>query len=54
MFCTTSEDEHETFEDAREVLSPIKGDHMQSSSNNASPIKELKNTDCITSSQGNA
>jgi hypothetical protein len=53
LFCITSEDETETFEDAREVLSPIKGDFILSSSNNASPIKELKNTDCITSSQGN-
>ena len=49
-----SEDESENFEDAREVQSPEK--HNQAAklaSNHSSPIKNLTQTDCITSSKGN-
>ena len=49
-----SEDESENFQDAREVQSPEK--HNQAAklpSSQSSPIKNLTQSDCITSSKGN-
>ena len=54
MSSMDSEDESENFEDAREVQSPEK--HSQAaklSSSQSSPIKNLTQSDCITSSKGN-
>ena len=48
-----SEDESENFEDAREVQSPEKqGQAAKLASSHSSPIKNLTQSDCITSSKG--